>query len=97
MLTLLNPVLGQKNSHMNYTANVLQHLIKIQDSWMPMVTWPELQAFATLHINKIPEYFIKTLQLHPLPKTPLGFVSLRKESIRQQNYFCFWQASFIHK
>lgn len=72
---------------MNYIANILQNLIKIQDSWMQMLTWPELQAFAALHTNKIPEYFIKTLQLHSLPNTPLGSLSLRKESIRQQNYF----------
>lgn len=64
---------------------------------MQMLTWAELQAFATLHINKILKYFIKTLQLHPLPKTPLGFVSLWKESIRQQNYFWVWQASSDNK
>lgn len=62
---------------------------------MQMLIWPELQVFSTLHINKIPEYFIKTLQLHSLPNTPLGSVSLRKESIRQQNYFCSWQASYV--
>lgn len=78
-----------KDSHMNYIANILQNLIKIQDSWIQMLTWPELQVFAALQVNKIPEYFIKTLQLHPPPNTPLGSVSLRKESIRQQNYFWF--------
>lgn len=56
---------------------------------MQMLTQSELKAFATFHINKIPEYCIKMLQLHPLPKAPLAFVSLKERKHQATEPFQF--------